>query len=348
MQQTNPEGSPAFAELNRTIGVHPHLPAVLKRMFGAFERISNKPTLPQAYGVAVALVAAALLLRGLIALLAGHDVLPFSTLYPAVIFATLFGGTGPGIFAAAAGGLLVWWISLPPAFSFSLPISRVDQVRLITYVCGTALIVWGGTQYRSIATRLRAEVRFRQLTVEELAHRLKNKIATVDAILRQQLRDQPEVRDKVSGLLLALARTDDLIAQTQFAGARLEDIVAAELGPYDQSRVASSGPSVLAPPKLAASLALTLHELATNAAKYGALSTPEGRVRIAWRLVGPRVELSWIEEGGPAVDAPTRSGFGSRLMARALIDFDGAVEREFARDGLRASLSFSVAQSKAA
>ena len=128
------------------------------------------------------------------------------------------------------------------------------------------------------------------MAVEELAHRLKNKIATIQAIISLQLRDSPQTRDAIMGRLIALSATDDLIMETQGQGARLPEILAAELGPYEASRIAVEGPVVLLSPKLATTMALLVHELTTNSAKYGALSSAAGQVAIRWSLSGTRFE----------------------------------------------------------
>jgi two-component sensor histidine kinase len=100
----------------------------------------------------------------------------------------------------------------------------------------------------------------------------------------------------------------------------------------------------LLPAKLAASVALIVHELTTNAAKYGALSLPDGCIDVHWEADGDRVEVSWIESGGPPVIAPTRQGFGSRLFEKALSAFHGRVERFFEPAGLKCIFTFSLPQ----
>ena len=126
----------------------------------------------------------------------------------------------------------------------------------------------------------------RQLAVQELAHRLKNKIATIQAIISVQLRDQPQVRSDILERLGALTATDHLIEEANGRGAFVRAIAETELGPYVASRVAIRGPNVLLPPKYALTVALLIDELATNSAKYGSLSMPDGRVSSAVEHVG--------------------------------------------------------------
>ena len=183
------------------------------------------------------------------------------------------------------------------------------------------------------------------MTVDELAHRLKNKLATIQSIISFQLRDNPQIRDAILSRLTALSATDDLIMITQGQGAGLRDILSAELRPYGVSRVSMEGPDVLLPPKLALMMALLVHELATNAAKYGALSSSVGNLSILWSLTDARLDLEWRERGGPAVTAPVHRGFGTRLLSRALEQFDGAVEATFPTTGLICKLSFALQES---
>jgi two-component sensor histidine kinase len=192
------------------------------------------------------------------------------------------------------------------------------------------------------------EEKFRKLAVEELAHRLRNKIATIQSIISFKLRDNPQTRDAIIGCLAALSATDDLILATQGQGARLRDIVSAELGPYETSRIAIEGPITLLQPKLAMTMALLVHELATNSAKYGALSVATGKVAVCWSLCDTRLNLEWRESGGPIIATPTRCGFGMRLLSRALDQFGGTVETVFEPTGLICKLSAALPEKNVA
>jgi two-component sensor histidine kinase len=276
--------------------------------------------------------------------LLSEGILVFPTFYPAVLFAALIGGAGAGTFAAILGGIIGWWAFMPPHFTFSLTLAQ--QIGLLTYLFASLLIVWGADHYRRLMQRLeneeklhKDEEKFRKLAVEELAHRLKNKLATIQSIISFQLRDEPHIRDAILSRLTALSATDDLIIATQGQGARLRDILSAELRPYEVSRVSMAGADVVLPSNLALMMALLVHELATNAAKYGALASAVGKLSIRWSLAGGRLELEWRESGGPAVTAPTHRGFGTRLFSRALEQFGGAVEATFAATGLICKLS---------
>ena len=191
---------------------------------------------------------------------------------------------------------------------------------------------------RDANLKLTAEEGLRKLAVNELAHRLRNKIATIRALVTFQLRDQPELRDKIARRLETLAATDQLIMDAQGRGANLREIIRTELEPYEASRTTSDGPDVFLEPKLALTMALVFHELATNAAKYGALSNATGRVLVSWSVMDDRVRLEWREKDGPTVGEPSREGFGTKLINSALRSFSGAAEAEFQSAGLVVSL----------
>ena len=180
-----------------------------------------------------------------------------------------------------------------------------------------------------------------QLINFELKHRVKNTLAMVSAIATQTLQspDRDPQLEAFRGRLEAFGRAHDILTAETWATAQLENVVAAALESHNDDRISWAGPDITLGSKQALSLSLALHELATNAAKYGALSVPEGRVAISWQvLVGEEhasFEFEWRESGGPAVATPTRHGFGSRLIRRVLAaDFGADPELSFAADGL--------------
>jgi two-component sensor histidine kinase len=292
------------------------------------------PGSSRAYAFATLCVAVASLLRWGLGLIITEDHQYFTTYYPAVLFAALLGGAGAGAYAAVLSGIIAWWAFMVPHFAF-LPRTTVEVINLLIYLLASLLIVWAADHYRRLTKRLEVEEKFRKLAVEELAHRLKNKIATIQSIISFRLRDNPQPRDAIIACLTALSATDDLILATQQGqGARLRDILSAELGPYETSRIAIEGPTVLLSPQLAMTMALLVHELATNSAKYGAFSVATGKVAICWSLCDRRLDLEWRESGGPIITVPTKRGFGTRLLSRALDQFEGAVKTTFEPTGL--------------
>lgn len=299
-----------------------------------------RPGSLSSYAVATGMVAVAALIEwGL--RLAAPGVVPFAAFFPAVLFSTLIGGVGAGIFSAFLGGVISWWAFLPPLMSFRLQ-GSAEQISLALYFIAALFLLWGGEHYRRLTgklrdeeNKLRDEEKLRKLAVDELAHRLKNKIATIQSIAFIRLREYPEVRKELGACLASLAATDELILDSQGRGASLRAILSAEVSPYDASRVSLSGPDVVLPPKLALTVALLVHELATNAAKYGSFSTPAGRLTVQWSIgAGDKLQVKWRESGGPPVHMPTRSGFGSKLFSRALEPFEGTVKADFFKSGL--------------
>lgn len=185
---------------------------------------------------------------------------------------------------------------------------------------------------REIQERLRAEER-QQLLIHELNHRVKNMLATVQSVARQSLgraRGGGPLAD-FEDRLMALAWTHDILTRERWAGASITTILARTLAPHAKAaRVALEGPDVRLSPKVALALAMGVHELATNAVKYGALSGEAGRVSIRWSLDHGRLALDWRESGGPPVVAPASRGFGSRLLERGLAhELGGEVKLSF-------------------
>ena len=294
---------------------------------------------PEAYLAATVLVVIASLARWGLDFV-GQPLLPFTTYYPAILFATYIGGFSVGCYAAILAGLIGWWAFLPPHLAFFVLKPKVG-LEVLTFMMASGFIIWGANSYRKlarnhrdVAVQLLNEEKLRKVAVEELAHRLKNKIATIQSIVSYQLREHPELRDAIVDRLIALSRTDDLIMEAQGQGADLRGLLETELSAYEVSRVLLAGPSVFLPAKLALTMTLLVHELATNAAKYGALSTQCGVVSIHWSVSDSMLELFWSETGGPSVPQPTRRGFGLRLISGAMEQFHGSTETTFESTGV--------------
>ena len=191
-----------------------------------------------------------------------------------------------------------------------------------------------------VGMRRQAEERQRLLAAE-LDHRVKNTLATVQALAALTLRssESPEAfRKTFEARLQAMASGHNLLARGGWEGASLRDIVDEMLAPYADARgerILIAGPDVRLVPAAATTLTMVLHELATNAAKHGALSTAAGRVTLEWRSGGGAVELRWAESAGPPVQPPTRRGFGSTLIEHSIVStLGGEVRFDFASDGL--------------
>jgi len=190
---------------------------------------------------------------------------------------------------------------------------------------------------RDLTERKGAE-ELQRLLINELNHRVKNTLATVQSVASQTLRTATDVeaaRRAIDARIHSLADAHDLLTGQNWSGADLREVVARAAAPFAGARFELSGPAVQLSPRQAMALSMALHELATNAAKYGALSSPEGRVEVSWRLDDRGLAFNWREIGGPAVQAPTRRGFGSRLLEQGLArELGGAARLTYAPDGV--------------
>jgi PAS domain S-box-containing protein len=187
-------------------------------------------------------------------------------------------------------------------------------------------------------TRRRHAEEQRRLLIGELNHRVKNTLASVQAIVAQTLRSAPSMEsfaELLRSRIFALARAHDLLTRETWTGATMADVAHSALEPWlEGKQVEIKGPNVRLKPSQALSLSMALHELAINAAKYGALSTPEGRVVLEWDNAGELL-ITWTERDGPPVSPPQREGFGSRVLNRALaIELSGDVSVSYEPQGV--------------
>jgi two-component sensor histidine kinase len=268
----------------------------------------------------------------------------FTPYFPAVFFATAFGGHRVGVLTAIIGGLLGIAVNFSDAAADS---ARFALFIIFWAVCG--LTIWGVEHYRSIAsqqrgiaTRLIREEEYRKLVVDELQHRLKNQLSTIHAVIHQVLADQPQIWASIDQRIRALSKTDDLIARVDGTGCDIKDLLISELGPYGHVRFTLNGNPLFLPAKLAVSLALMFHELATNAGKYGAFSSARGLLQVSWTVTDDRLNIVWDETEGPPVGAIGEPGFGTRLLKSALRPFDGKTEIAFLKTGVHCTMQCRV------
>jgi PAS domain S-box-containing protein len=180
-----------------------------------------------------------------------------------------------------------------------------------------------GVVFRDITDRRSAEAQ-RDLLVQELEHRIKNTLTMVQSIADQTFRNSgldPSVQQAFAARLVSLSNVHSVLTQRSWDSADLYEIIAASVGPHrtpEKERFEIQGPILRLGPKAAVALSMAVHELCTNAMKYGALSTEAGRVEIAWATDQGQFRWAWREQGGPVVVAPKHSGFGSRLIEKSL------------------------------
>lgn len=224
--------------------------------------------------------------------------------------------------------------------------------QVLTVECQVELLPLGGRRLVLEGTRdvteLKRRERRRQLLLGELGHRVKNTLAVVQSLARQTLRtadSNEDFAERFEGRLSALAAAHKLLVESDWRGAELGALALSQLEAYggtDRQRLRVEGENVMLPPDIATPFGLVLHELATNAAKYGAFATADGQVILTWKLrnTGRHLIVSWRERGGPPVKPPEKQGFGGVLIEKSL---PGAtVRREFQPDGVLCTIDIEL------
>jgi PAS domain S-box-containing protein len=233
-------------------------------------------------------------------------------------------------------------------------IERPDGVRGIALVDIEAIkdidgnIVGAVNCFQDVTERKRSEAQITNLA-HEAEHRTKNILSTVLATVRLSRADTPDdLKQVIEGRINALAKVHGLFVQSRWTGAELHTLVTQELSPYSgrtEGRVRIDGPPIMLEPNTAQTIAISLHELATNAVKYGSLSGADGRVEIVWsRTANGRLSLRWIEFGGPTATPPTHRGFGTRVMENVIRQLRGEVHFDWRDQGLACEITVPLAQ----
>ncbi|MCB2076407.1 MAG: CHASE domain-containing protein [Novosphingobium sp.] len=234
------------------------------------------------------------------------------------------------------------------------PLSRATLVfgiilsLIIMYV--GRMITKRAVEDRQVLEWLSRQSSIRDSLTRELNHRVKNTLANVLSIVsltRRRSVDLDDFAESLTARIRALSATHDLLSQSNWTSAALGEVIRSELAPYiegDEAHVEISGPDINLAPNDALSLGLAIHELATNAAKYGALGSPEGKVIVNWReLTSDRAEVHWREEGGPPVHEPTRRGFGRDLIEKIVAhELQSKVDLQFRPEGVECRLVVPV------
>jgi two-component sensor histidine kinase len=273
---------------------------------------------------------------------------PFVPLFPLILIATLIGGAWAGGACLIAGLLGAWYLFMGEPDTFALAPHELGG--LISALLGGGVIVALCVVLRQLIAETSAVAEHEHVVALEFAHRMRNTLTLVLAISRRTFTpDRPleaarrDFEDRVSALSAAHAALLDARGEH----ALLQEIVARTLAPFGYTpgdrRFAIDGPAVRLSPDAATAVALALHELSTNATKYGALSTPGGRIELRWRLAGRDrrdLRLSWRESGGPPVSQPRRRGFGATMIESNLAQaLGGTAMLDFAPEGVRAEIA---------
>jgi two-component sensor histidine kinase len=262
---------------------------------------------------------------------------PFLTIYPAVILTTFVGGLGAGLLSAALSGFVQWGMFIPVLHWGGVASYGVDAT-----VCVLLIVLVNRSTDLLLASIDRAkEDRQRQyLVATELHHRIQNLFAVIQAVIQFSLPrggpvDSAVVKQRLMDRLQSMSVANRAITDSQGGGVRLSNLVAAEISGFEPRFDLAGGGDVTLAPQMTQNLSLVLHELLTNALKYGALSVPRGRVRLERRFASPQLTLTWQERGGPPASDPATVGFGSHILGRFARSFCQDVDLRYEPDGLR-------------
>jgi two-component sensor histidine kinase len=304
----------------------------------------ERPALGRAILVGLAAAVVGALLRVPLKFAIGAD-LPFITFFPMVLVAAIWGGMAAGL-ACLCSSVAVYVAFLRP----HADAAHLTWSLLVFTLSGGGLAWVGSALASSIRELLKSQRRLEaaeadlQTLVGELAHRSRNGLTVVMAIIRQSARKVETARELaeiVNARLGAMADAQDEVVRGGGDTAALRNLLERTLSPFDLGRFNfERSPVVQVGRETAAALALLTHELATNAVKHGALSLPDGQVQVVWTTAPDRVQLLWRERGGPPPVEPTTRGFGTRLLSSVLESHGGSAERRFEADGMVCEIAF--------
>lgn len=295
-----------------------------RRLFDDVARLlaATPRTWPFTVGVALTLVVLATVVRvALQGLVDGRAT--FAFYYLAVTLAAVLGGYRAGAVTLAASSAAGWLLFAQPRRVIA-PMSSAETTLLVIFLASAGLNGLIAASLRHAVLQLRDRDLELGLIADELRHRVKNVLLLVQCVSRQIARTAPDVDDFQTAFearLKALANAHDILGRSGWAGAGLRELIGAHLNPFvapDGPRLRLEGEDLMVDPETALSLSLVLHELATNAVKYGCLSTPTGELRLSWRRDKDTLALEWLERGGPSVAPPVHKGFGAIIIERTL------------------------------
>lgn len=271
--------------------------------------------------------------------------LPFVTFFPALLGAGIWGGMGAGLICLA--------LDCAVSVAFILPRSDLPHTiwALLAFVVSGGLLVLAGSALASAIRELRETQRLMaaaqadlQTLVGELAHRSRNGLTVIMSIISQSVPKADTARELaaiVNARLGAMADAQDEVVRSGGDWASLSGLLERTLSPFDLGRFDfKPSPPLQVGRETATALALVTHELATNAVKHGALSSPNGKVELGWNAELDSVPLLWRERGGPPSSEPETAGFGTRLLKSALAQHGGRAERRFEADGVVCVIDF--------
>ncbi len=304
----------------------------MKADIRALARQGFAPNSAAGFAFGLGCIALAAAIRWLLGMWFGAT-LYFVAFFPAVILTALFAGFWPGMFALA--------LSVAIGIIFFIPANVLETLapsffaNLAIYLVAGFFTVWLGHLFRTAVRDLQDEQAQRELILKEVEHRARNMGALGEAIVHYSLKDNREAADLINSRMRTLQATNDLITRAPEMQPDIQTIVRQELAPYGSSRCTLNGGPLSLRSDIARAVALIVHELVTNAVKYGALSTEDGKLSVSWAQRGGAIEIDWREENITPLPEPTRVGFGTRLIEATVKGLHGSAERVFSGQSYR-------------
>jgi two-component sensor histidine kinase len=266
--------------------------------------------------------------------------LPFATYFPAVLVSALFGGRIAGLLAIPLSIIAVWWAFAEPFYSFGSVTPR-EIANYILFALSSLLVVWLALVHRQLILSLEDKERQRMLLVGELEHRSKNTLALMEALVGQTVKDKDAAATLITRMR-AVTSTQELVGTLEVAATLDVLLVAILQKPHGADRVELNGPEVMLSGRQATAMRLVIHEMTTNALKYGGLSKLGGKVAADWSVDAGMLTFVWSEKDGPSVSPPAKYNFGSRLIMRTLKTMNAEFEPTFAETGYCYKIRFKL------
>src|SRR5262245_54831095 len=296
---------------------------------------SIKPYSWTAALIGVACLASATLIR-FVAGWASSD-LRFSMYLPAILAAGLLAGAPAAIAVGIASVLIVIWAFIPPYFEFKW-FTAGEQLNIFFNVVPYLITVYFAYCCRVVLLRVRQRELANKLLTKELEHRSNNIFSVVETIVQKSLARDPRRTETIIGRFRSMRHANALLLGKKSGSVTIKTLLRQEFAPYGEGRLVTSGPEFEIEPEDARHLILLFHELVTNAAKYGSLSRPKGRVLVDWEWNGTAAALTWKEVGGPTIVTPTAMGFGTELIRACVQALSGTIDKKFGPAGVDCSL----------
>jgi len=298
-----------------------------------------RPYSTEALAIALVCLGAATVLR-LMGSWTNSDFL-FATYFPAILAAGLLAGI-PAALGVTIASTIIVRLFFVPSYLHASSQNYGELVDFLMYLISAALTISFAHCCRVVLKRLHKRNLTNETLAKELQHRSKNVCAVIDVIIRKSLADEPERANKVFGRIKAMMHANELLTVSQPQLLTVKQLLLEAFAPYGEDRLRAFGPEITLHPDVARHLILLVHELVTNAVKYGSLSRLSGRVMVDWREDGDAIVLAWKEIDGPRVESPQRVGFGSHLVAACIKALSGTMQQKFAPDGFICSVSFKA------